>query len=231
MIGELILSSYTYDVGRIAINNAFSGQASFNTFSAETIYSGSTDLYDIFDIKGSGDITRVQPGTNITTGGTENSPTVNLVDSPFINNFTASGNTSLQTVSATTFVSGSTDLYDIFSIKGSVASSDSFQVLTDAATIVWGVDISLNAVVTLGDNRALSITGLTDGDSGTLIVKQDGTGGRTLSLASTPGTHKIVNGGGGTIILSENANSEDIISFLYYTGTTTFYWNVGYNYN
>jgi len=116
-------------------------------------------------------------------------------------------------------------------VTGSVTSSDSFQTLTDAATIVWGVDISSNAVVTLGDNRALSITGLTDGDSGTLIVKQDGTGGRTLSLASTPGTHKIVNGGGGTIVLSENANSEDIISFLYHAGTTTFYWNIGYNYN
>jgi hypothetical protein len=31
--------------------------------------------------------------------------------------------------------------------------------------------------------------------------------------------------------LSENANSEDIISFLYHADTTTFYWNIGYNYN
>jgi len=48
MIGELLPTGYTYNTGRIAINDAFSGEASFNVFSAETMYSGSTDLYDIF---------------------------------------------------------------------------------------------------------------------------------------------------------------------------------------
>jgi hypothetical protein len=38
-----------------------------------------------------GDITRVQPGTNITTGGTENYPIVSTVDSPFFNDITFSG--------------------------------------------------------------------------------------------------------------------------------------------
>ena len=53
MIGELIQTAYTYDQGRVAINDAFSGQASFNAFSAQTMVSGSTNLYDIFYWSGS----------------------------------------------------------------------------------------------------------------------------------------------------------------------------------
>ena len=53
------------------------------SLSAETFYSGSTPLDLIFAPYGSiGDTTRVQPGTNITTGGTGNFPIVNVVDSP-----------------------------------------------------------------------------------------------------------------------------------------------------
>jgi len=37
------------------------------------------------------DVTRVQPGSNISTGGTGNFPVVNLVDSPFVNNINFSG--------------------------------------------------------------------------------------------------------------------------------------------
>lgn len=48
MIGELIQTAYTYDEGRIAINNAFSGEVQFNGFSANTMFSATTNLYDIF---------------------------------------------------------------------------------------------------------------------------------------------------------------------------------------
>ena len=48
MITELITTGDTYDDGRVAINNAFSAETSFNILSASTIISGSTDLYDIF---------------------------------------------------------------------------------------------------------------------------------------------------------------------------------------
>jgi hypothetical protein len=44
----------------------------------------------------------VQGGSNITTGGTASVPTINLVASPSVNGFTASGNTSLQGASGTT---------------------------------------------------------------------------------------------------------------------------------
>jgi hypothetical protein len=118
MIGELIQTAHTYDEGRIAINYAFSGESSFNVFSAATIYSASTNLYDIFELKNSEDATRIQPGINIFTGGTDNFPTVNLTAAT-IDNLTVSGASSLGTVSATTMISGSTNLYSIFALAGS----------------------------------------------------------------------------------------------------------------
>ena len=112
---------------------------SATTISGGTIYSGSTDLYSIFLTTNDGnDITRVQPGTNITTGGTGNLPTVSLVASPSVNNITFSGTaiggtvqagagtfTSLSatTLSGGTILSGSTNLYAIFATNASIVST------------------------------------------------------------------------------------------------------------
>ena len=117
-------------------------------------------------------------------------------------------------------------------ISGSVNSSSTFLTLSDSTpTITWGYNIGANAYLNLVGNRALSITGVTDGAYGTLIIKQDVTGKRQLSLSATSGTHKIINGGGGVLLLSSSGNAEDVISFAYRASTTTYYWNVGYNYN
>ena len=63
---------------------------SANTLSGGTLYSGSTDLYDIFLTENDGnDITRVQSGTNTFTGGTANNPTVNLDDDISLNSVSA----------------------------------------------------------------------------------------------------------------------------------------------
>lgn len=57
------------------------------------------------------------------------------------------------------------------------------QTLTDAATITYDASNGVNAKVTLGDNRTLaSITNAAAGQSGTLTIIQDGTGGRSLTL-------------------------------------------------
>lgn len=72
--------------------NLAANSISATTVSGGTLYSGSTNLYDIFATSaGASDITRVQPGTNITTGGTGNFPVINLVESPLVNNITFSG--------------------------------------------------------------------------------------------------------------------------------------------
>ncbi len=67
------------------------------------IYSAGTDLYQIFALTGTtgGPSTFIQPGTNITTGGTESLPIVSTVASPFFNVITASGTSLFNSLSAT----------------------------------------------------------------------------------------------------------------------------------
>ena len=100
-----------------------------------------------------------------------------------------------------------------------------FQILTDAATITWGWDLGFNAAVTLTADRTLSITGVTDGDYGTIKMIQDGGGGHSITL---PGNSKVANGGGGSITLTATGGAIDILSFVY--DGTDFNWNVSFNY-
>ncbi len=101
---------------------------SFNGLSASgtsnftgVIQSGGTDLYNIFLTTNDGnDITRVQPGANIFTGGTANNPTVNLVASPSVNGFTASGTSNFTGV----IQSGGTNISSIF---GSLSAQQTLQ--------------------------------------------------------------------------------------------------------
>jgi hypothetical protein len=95
-----------------------------------------------------------------------------------------------------------------------------YVVLADADTINWYLNgaTTANAVVTLGGNRQLSMTNLVAGAAGTLIVKQDGSGNRTLTL---PAGSKIQ---GGTLALSTAANATDILAFTY--DGANLYWTV-----
>ena len=57
--------------------------------------------------------------------------------------------------------------------------------LTDAATIAVDMSTSCNFTVTLGGNRTLSNpTGMVTGQTGSIFIVQDGTGGRTLAYSS-----------------------------------------------
>lgn len=100
--------------------------------------------------------------------------------------------------------------------------------LTDGATITWATAGARqnNARVTLGGNRTLDVTGEVDGATGLLIVKQDGTGNRTLTL---PGSSLVINGGGGAVTLSTGADELDILTW-YFDGTN-FYWTIGKDYS
>jgi hypothetical protein len=102
------------------------------------------------------------------------------------------------------------------------------QTLTDAATIAWNPLNGLNASVTLGGNRTLNFSGsLIAGSYGTLVVTQDVTGGRTLTLPSV--ANKVLGSTSTTTIaLSTAAGAKDIVNF-YYDGTN-YFWNVGQGY-
>ena len=86
----------------------------------------------------------------------------------------------------------------------------STQTLTDGASIAWDVSLGVMATVTLTDNRALANpTNLVNGASYILIVKQDATGGRTLSYGD-----KYLFPDGIEPVLSTGANAVDMIAFL-----------------
>jgi len=92
------------------------------TISGGTLYSGSTNLYNIFAGIGSvggGTSTSVQPGLNTYTGGTSTSPSVNI-SALTISTLTVSGESvlnaiSANTLSAQTIISGSTNISSLFS--------------------------------------------------------------------------------------------------------------------
>lgn len=112
MIGQLITTAYTYDQGRNAINYAFSAEASFNTITGQTYYSGTTPLEVI--IRNISSNVHIQNGLNTYTGGTPDQPTINI-SGLTIDNIYVSGAAQFGTVSATTFYSGTTPLSTIIS--------------------------------------------------------------------------------------------------------------------
>jgi hypothetical protein len=121
----------------------------------------------------------------------------------------------------------------VFPPAGGTAPVAAYSTLTDGSPITWataGAGV-LNAAVTLAHGtatRALNLTGLTSGATGTLIVKQDSTGGAALTLG-TGCTQKIINGGSGAVSLTATANAVDILTFTY--DGTSCYWTVGKNFN
>ncbi len=99
------------------------------------------------------------------------------------------------------------------------------------STINWNPALGLNAAITLTQNSTLSFTAAPPvGSYGTIVLTQDGTGGRTLTLPTLPGATNQVLGSTSTstVALSTAASSKDILNF-YYDGTVV-YWNIGQGY-
>ena len=95
--------------GGTMTGNLFTPQINSNK-----ILSGGTDLYSIFLTTNDGnDITRIQPGLNTYTGGTNNNPTVNI-SGLTIDNINVTGISSFNSISATTIFSGSSNLSSLF---------------------------------------------------------------------------------------------------------------------
>ena len=96
----------------------------------------------------------------------------------------------------------------------------------------WDVSgLSTNYEVTLTANTTLNLTNVRNGDYGTIILTQDGTGGRTITFGTVNGgatTHRVANGGGGSAVLTSNGNAIDILTFTY-NGLVMF-WTVGNDY-
>ena len=156
----------------LEINDINAESISASTLSASTIYSGGTNLSLIFapigSVGGSGSTTYVQPGSNILTGGTINYPIISLVSSPSVNDFLFSGTTtgnalSVNSISASTIYSGSTNLIDIFGKK--INNHVIVSSLSDFPTPVGNIiplspyySYQINGTILMGSYRLSSVT-------------------------------------------------------------------------
>lgn len=99
--------------------------------------------------------------------------------------------------------------------------------LTDATTITWTLSrfhTEQLARVSLGGNRTLQISGAVAGMRGRLLVTQDSTGSRSLTL---PAGSRTPSGGNGVITLTSTANAVDLLEWLF--DGTYFYWQITAN--
>jgi hypothetical protein len=82
--------------------------------------------------------------------------------------------------------------------------------LTDAATIAVDMSLGNNFSVTLAGNRSLGDpSNVTAGQSGVIVVTQDGTGSRTLAYAGT----KYKFAGGSAVTLTTTAAAVDVLAY------------------
>ena len=86
--------------GNLDVTSVSASTVFGNTLSGNTIYSGATNLYNIFQTVGSDpNKTNVQPGVNTYTGGTADAPSVNISAATF-DNLTVSGTSTLGATTA-----------------------------------------------------------------------------------------------------------------------------------
>lgn len=117
-----------------------------------------------------------------------------IIDSSGGNTVTINGGTGAATNSTQTYTAAQ---------RGTITA------LTDGATITPNFNSSNHFSVTLGGNRTLANpTNLTAGQSGVIVVTQDGTGSRTLSYGSN---YKFVSGAAPT--LTTTASAVDVLAY------------------
>lgn len=96
-----------------------------------------------------------------------------------------------------------------FLTSKAVADAAALVTLTDASTIAVDFAAGINFVVTLGGNRTLGApSNAKPGTTGTILVKQDGTGSRTLAYNAAWVPF------GSTPSLTTTASAVDLISWV-----------------
>lgn len=127
-----------------------------------------------------------------------------------------------QGIQGATGPTGSTGAVGATGSAGAGLGVSTPQVLVDGATVSWNWALGYNAEITLNGNRVLSITGVTAGEYGTLVVKQNATGSNTLSFTAS---HLFPSG---TYSFTSTPNKSDVYGF-YYDGVS-YRWSYNLNY-
>jgi hypothetical protein len=111
-------------------------------------------------------------------------------------------------------------LMDGVDVQGKITVENSAvaeaHTLTDGSTISLDLSVGNNFSVTLEGNRTLANpTNETVGQCGFIVVRQDGTGGRTLAFG---GEYKFI-GGSAPNLASRTANQVDRLDYVVVSGT------------
>lgn len=85
------------------------------------------------------------------------------------------------------------------------------QAIAYGSPIIFDASLGASGYVTLTGNTSLSFANFAEGMYLTLVVIQDATGGRTLTL---PAGTKVINYGGGSVTLTADVNAQDILCFV-----------------
>lgn len=139
---------------------------------------------------------------------------------------TTQGDARYATLSTAQTITGAKTFTSTVTITGAVAFTSAVNVsgpvnvntvtLTDAASIVPSFDAGNTFVVTLGGNRTLAApTSANIGQSGSIRVIQDATGGRTLSYNSA---YQFVSGS--APVMDTSAGAQSILVFSCRSATT-----------
>lgn len=120
-------------------------------------------------------------------------------------------------------------------VDGSIGNktTGTFSTLSDGTTVTWAIASAYEANAGLtftahSGSRTLNLTGLVNGGTYVLWLKQDGTGGEGLTLGSGC-TWKVANGGGGAVTLSTGAAAIDTLAFIYDGGNCLAFFNKNFN--
>jgi hypothetical protein len=205
---ELIPTGYTYDQGRIAINDSFSATGYFNNIEAganitgATYYSGATPLELIIqNLAVAESVTHVQNGTNTFTGGTPTNPTINITGGT-LNNLNITGGT---------LSSGGTNLYSIF--LTSAGANDITRVQPGLNTYTGGTGNNPTVNISAATLTYLSATTIS---GGTLYSASTNIGGLFVNDISN-GTNTTV--GGSANHRTVNLNNNIHINNIDFSGT------------
>ena len=203
-LARLASDTYGYINAAFAAANSDSGVANSGALYANSGFAvaNSAALYanSAFLAANNSAGTNLTQNTNITNAGTYANSAFSTANSAFAeadsaasyaNSAFASANTKAATASPT--FTGTVTIANSVSTIANVTNQlavfgfayQNIMTLTDGATITANLAQTNNFVVTLGGNRTLAnATNITAGQSGFIVVRQDGTGSRTLSFGT-----------------------------------------------